>query len=115
MFDKKEPYSVAIVAPTTFHYQVPLFRTLAEHPRIKLVVYICSDEAVNGQEVLRTYKTEGRWGIESEMLEAAENLEFERAAVLRDQVDALRKGKQVKFAQGAGRARRKHRQKRRAR
>ena len=53
--------------------------------------------------------------LESEMLEAAENLEFERAAVLRDQVDALRKGKQVKFAQGAGRARRKYRQKRRAR
>ncbi len=31
--------------------------------------------------------------LEEEMLEAAANLEFERAAVLRDQVDALRSGK----------------------
>lgn len=69
MDHKKETYSVAIVAPTTFHYQAPLFRSLAAHPRIDLTVYVCSNEAVNGQEVLRTYKTEGRWGVEDEMLE----------------------------------------------
>jgi glycosyltransferase involved in cell wall biosynthesis len=69
MSDKKESYSVAIVAPTTFHYQAPLFRSLAAHPRIDLIVYVCSDEAISGQEVLRTYKTEERWGVEDEMLD----------------------------------------------
>ncbi len=34
--------------------------------------------------------------LEAEMLEAASNLEFERAAILRDQVEILRKGRSVK-------------------
>lgn len=39
--------------------------------------------------------------LESEMLEASENLEFERAAVLRDQLEALRKGETGQLKRGA--------------
>ena len=35
--------------------------------------------------------------LEAEMLEAAENLQFEKAAILRDQVDELKKGGQIKL------------------
>jgi len=41
--------------------------------------------------------------LESEMLEAANNLEFERAAVLRDQIDALKKGEAAQSTSGGAR------------
>ncbi len=41
--------------------------------------------------------------LESEMLEAAEQLQFERAAVLRDQIEALRKGETGGYKTGARR------------
>lgn len=48
--------------------------------------------------------------LESEMLEASENLEFERAAVLRDQIDSLKKGETSGIKRGAAKsARRKKR------
>ncbi|WOO43062.1 excinuclease ABC subunit UvrB [Rubellicoccus peritrichatus] len=48
--------------------------------------------------------------LETEMLEASENLEFERAAVLRDQIDALKKGETTGIKRGAAKpARRKKR------
>ncbi|MCC5808265.1 MAG: excinuclease ABC subunit UvrB [Opitutales bacterium] len=45
--------------------------------------------------------------LEEEMLEAAANLEFERAAVLRDQVDALRSGKTAPTKAGQSGGKRK--------
>jgi excinuclease ABC subunit B len=43
--------------------------------------------------------------LETEMLEAAENLRFEQAALLRDQIDTLRKGDHLN-PQSKGRGRR---------
>ena len=62
-------YKVAIVAPTCFYYQVPLFQTLATHPRMDLTVYFCSEEASRGSDVRKKFKTSGSWGIEGELLE----------------------------------------------
>jgi len=45
--------------------------------------------------------------LESEMLEAAESLDFERAAVLRDQIDALKKGETSGAHKGGARRRKK--------
>ena len=42
--------------------------------------------------------------LESEMLEAADALEFERAAVLRDQIESLRKGETSGLHQGAAKS-----------
>jgi excinuclease ABC subunit B len=46
--------------------------------------------------------------LENEMIEAARVLEFERAAILRDQIEALKKGEKPKLASG-GKRRRKGR------
>jgi glycosyltransferase involved in cell wall biosynthesis len=62
-------YKVAIVAPTCFYYQVPLFQTMAIHPRIDLTVYFCSEEASLGTDVVKKFKTEGSWGVEEHLLE----------------------------------------------
>ncbi len=62
-------YKVAIVAPTCFYYQVPLFRALAAHARIELMVYFCSDEALRGTDVPAKYQSKGDWGIEEDLLE----------------------------------------------
>ena len=62
-------YKVAIVAPTCFYYQVPLFQALATHPRMDLTVYFCSEEASRGTDVLKKFKTDGIWGVEEELLE----------------------------------------------
>jgi glycosyltransferase involved in cell wall biosynthesis len=61
-------YKVAIVAPTCFYYQVPLFRALANHPRIKLTVYFCSDEGIYGRDILKKFRADDRWGVEDELL-----------------------------------------------
>ena len=60
---------MAIVAPTCFYYQVPLFWALAAHPRIDLTVYFCSDEVLLGHDVLKAYGAEGSWGSEEELLQ----------------------------------------------
>ena len=65
----KPSYKVAIVAPTCFYYQVPLFWALAAHPRIDLTVYFCSDEGLLGHDVLKAYGAEGSWGSEEELLQ----------------------------------------------
>ena len=65
----KQNYKVAVIAPTCFYYQAPLFRDLTDHPRIDLTVYFCSEEALHAQDVQSTYGSNQRWGSESELLE----------------------------------------------
>lgn len=65
----KLPYKVTIVAPTCFYYQTPIFRELAADSRIELMVYFCSEEALHAQDVQVMYKSDGRWGGETELLE----------------------------------------------
>ena len=62
-------HKIAIVAPTCFYYQAPLFRALSASPEIELKVYFCSREAIYGQDIERMYKTDGSWGTEEELLE----------------------------------------------
>lgn len=62
-------YKVAIVAPTPFYYQVPLFRAIAGHPRFDLEVYYCSKESLTAEDVAKRYKSASTWGDESELLE----------------------------------------------
>jgi len=64
----KDRFKVAIIAPTAFFYQAPIFRELATHPRIDLDVYFCSDEAVRGYDVLKQFNTNSQWGQEEETL-----------------------------------------------
>ena len=64
----ERPFNVAIVAPTCFYYQVPLFQELSDDPRIDLTVYFCSQEAFGGQDVLRAFQTDRLWGTEDEWL-----------------------------------------------
>ena len=64
----KARYKLAISAPTCFYYQVALFRQLAAHPRIDLMVYFCSDEALRARDVQEMYHTDEkrgdeRWGL----------------------------------------------------
>lgn len=61
-------YKVVIVAPTCFYYQVPIFRRLAAHPRLDLMVYFCSAEAITGADIAKKYKSTGTWGSGSELL-----------------------------------------------
>ena len=65
---KAYPYKVAIVAPTCFYYQEPIFRELAAHPRINLTVYFCSKEALNARDVQKLYRSSSSWGLEEEFL-----------------------------------------------
>ena len=58
----KEKYQVVFVAPTAFFYQAPIFRELAAHPRIDLMVYFCSDEAISGEDVRKKFQTNEQWG-----------------------------------------------------
>jgi len=46
---------------------------LASHPRIDLKVYYCSDEAINGGDVLRQFNTNQNWGDEAMLLEGYPN------------------------------------------
>jgi len=63
-----EKFKVAIIAPTCFYYQVDLFRELDLHPKIDLKVYFCSDEALDGVDVLRQFNTDRNWGDEKSLL-----------------------------------------------
>ena len=63
------PYKLVIVAPTCFYYQVSLFRQLANHPRIDLTVYFCSEEALHAHDVQEMYGVDQDWGDESELLD----------------------------------------------
>jgi len=63
------PYKVAIIAPTCFYYQVPLFRALAADDHIELTVYFCSGEGVSGQDVKIVYGSDSNWGVQDELLE----------------------------------------------
>ena len=65
-------YKVAIVAPTCFYYQIPLFRMLAAHARIELTVYFCSEGGLYEGEVPEMYKTKSPWGVEGELVEGYE-------------------------------------------
>ena len=62
-------YKVAIIAPTCFYYQVPLFRVLAASNRIDLIVYFCSDEGASGKDAKRVYGKDHKWGVEEELLD----------------------------------------------
>ena len=66
------PYKVAIIAPTCFYYQAPLFRTLASNDRIDLMVYFCSDEGSSGKDVKSVYGYDQNWGVEDSLLEGYE-------------------------------------------
>ena len=69
MRQTKSRYKVAIVAPTCFFYQVPLFRELAAHPRIDLTIYFCSDETLLARDVEEMYHAREQRGDESELLD----------------------------------------------
>ena len=62
-------YKVAIIAPTCFYYQAPLFRALAANDRIDLIVYFCSDEGSSGKDVKSVYGTDQNWGVEDQLLD----------------------------------------------
>ena len=68
MIPNQTRFKVAIVAPTCFYYQVPLFRQLAANPRLELTVYFCTEEALKAQDLLHMYRTGGVWGDEHELL-----------------------------------------------
>jgi hypothetical protein len=68
MSQTKARYTLAIVAPTCFYYQVSLFRQLGVHPRVDLTVYFCSDEALHAQDAREMYHIDRDWGDESELL-----------------------------------------------
>ena len=68
MSSTRSNYSVVIVAPTCFYYQVALFQELAADPRLDLKVYFCSTEAFGGKDVRKAFKTDDLWGTEGEWL-----------------------------------------------
>jgi len=61
-------YKVTIIAPTCFYYQVALFRELASHPQIDLMVYFCSDESILSKDVVTSYKTDRQWEVDDDLL-----------------------------------------------
>ena len=65
---KTRIYKVAIVAPTCFYYQTPLFRALAAHDGIDLIVYFCSDEGLSGKDIEASYGSDQTWGVQDELL-----------------------------------------------
>ena len=62
-------YRVAIIAPTCFYYQAPLFRALAANERIDLIVYFCSDEGSSGEDVKSVYGNGQNWGVEDQLFD----------------------------------------------
>ena len=64
-----ERIKLAIIAPTPFYYQVPIFKVLANHPRIGLKVYYCSDEGITGTDVHKKFHANSDWGIEDNLLD----------------------------------------------
>jgi len=65
---KETRYRVAVVAPTCFYYQVPIFKELAADNQIDLKVFFCSDEALSGSDVPKKFMTESDWGIDEDLL-----------------------------------------------
>ena len=65
---KFQSYKIAIIAPTCFYYQVPLFCSLAADSRLDITVYFCSDEGILGKDVKSAYGAEKSWGVEEELL-----------------------------------------------
>lgn len=57
----KNRYKIAIISPTTHYYHVPLYRHLASSSEIDLTVYYCSNEAIIGSDVKKTYGVIGRF------------------------------------------------------
>jgi len=74
--------------------------TLAEEQRAKVPWDIARLLMLSPQELEQTIET-----LEREMRKASANLEFEKAAVLRDQIAELKKGLGEPFFAGAGRGR----------
>ena len=58
-------YKIAIIAPTPFYYQVPIFQRLNNDPRIDLTVYFCSREALESRDLLILYNSNNEWGEEN--------------------------------------------------
>jgi hypothetical protein len=73
---------------------------LAETQRAKVPWDIARLLMLSPQELEKTIES-----LEREMRRAAGNLEFEKAAVLRDQINELKKGMGEPFFAGAGRSR----------
>jgi len=69
MSNANNKYKIAIIAPTPFYYQVPLFKKLVGSPQIDLMVYYCSDETIRGAEVEKTYHTKSRFVDPENLLE----------------------------------------------
>lgn len=65
---KSKGYKVIMVSLTCSYYQVELFRDLSSNPRIDLMVYFCSEEAIPGKDLSRMFNTNARWGREDELL-----------------------------------------------
>ncbi|MFZ6017580.1 MAG: glycosyltransferase family 4 protein [Nitrospirota bacterium] len=60
----KERYKVAIISPSPFYYHAKLYQQLAAHPRIELIVYFCTREALDGTYIRRAYGSSKNWGLE---------------------------------------------------
>jgi len=69
MTENKRKYNLAIVAPTCFYYQAPLFRALAANERLDLTVYFCSDEGLSGKDVRTSYGADKKWGVSGELVD----------------------------------------------
>ena len=66
--EPKKSYKIAIVAPTCFYYQAPLFRALSANPKLDLTVYFCSEEGLSGRDVRTAYGADKSWGVSDELL-----------------------------------------------
>lgn len=66
---KPVAHKIAIIAPTCFYYQAPLFRTLAADDRIDLSVYFCTEEGSSGSDARSVYGSNESWASEEELLE----------------------------------------------
>ena len=65
---KPGAHRIAIIAPTCFYYQAPLFRALAADDRIDLTVYFCTEEGVSGTDIKASYGADKLWGERDELL-----------------------------------------------
>ena len=71
--NKTRRYRVTIIAPTCFYYQVEIFRQMANHPRIDLMVYFCSDESLKSQDVATMFNSSDEWGDRDTLLKGYRN------------------------------------------
>ena len=61
-------YKLAMVSPTPFYYQVPLFKEMTNHPKFELQVYFCSDESIKALDVAKRYNSSSHWGLDDDLL-----------------------------------------------